>query len=264
MISFSSVWAITLRHLRLWKHDPNIPLFFLYWPLLDVLMFGYLGMWVSRSHASEFNNYSLIAIVCLLCFQVCSRGCNYLCTFLNEELWSSNVVNLFSLPLQLAEWICASIIFTAIGCTITAIAGIGFAVTLYDVSFSDLAYNFIVFAPPLFLSCIWLGFTALSFLILFGKRSIELAFVFTWFFLPFCGAYFPIDVLPGWGKTISSFLPMTPVFQGLRGLLQNGQDATPFLIKGYFLGLLYAAVGIALFVYNFNKAKKSGLARLTE
>ena len=264
MVSFSAVWAIILRHLRLWKNDPNIPLFFLYWPLLDVLMFGYLGMWVQQSQVGVFKNYALVALLCLLTFQVCSRGCNYLSAFLNEEIWSNNLINLFSLPVSIFEWMLAAILFTAFGCAITATVGILFAICLYDVSLFDLVSNFILFAPPLFLSCLWLGFFSLSMLVSFGKRSTELSFVFTWFFLPFCGAYFPINVLPGWGQKISSLLPMTPVFQGLRVLLQHGQDPTPFLVKGYVLGTLYAAASIAFFVYRFNKSKEQGIARLLE
>jgi hypothetical protein len=42
------------------------------------------------------------------------------------------------------------------------------------------------------------------------------------------------------------------------------QDPTAYLIKGYILAIGYATIAIVGFVYLFNRAKRRGLARLSD
>ena len=265
MISYTSIWAVVLRYLYLYYRDPNPLLAVLYWPLLDVLIWGFLGSWIQRqSLATQFHNYELIALMGILLWQVIGRGCNIILFSLLEEIWSNNVVNLFSLPLRLSEWISGVIIFTLLMICVTTGVCTLVILALYDVSAWNLLHTFLIFAPPLLFASICLGFITLQILFLLGKRGMELGFIIAWFFLPFSGAYYPIDVLPPWGQTISSYLPMSYVFQGMRAYLMHQQDPSPYLMKGYLLGIVYLIVAFTLLNYGFRYSKKKGLARLTD
>jgi ABC-2 type transport system permease protein len=127
-----------------------------------------------------------------------------------------------------------------------------------------MVYLFFLFLPPLFFSALWLGFTSLQITITLGKRGTELAYVIIWFLMPFSGAYYPVDILPSWGQKISALLPMSYVFQGMRGYVMYGQDPAEYLRTGYLLSIVYATVAIAGFVYCFNRSKRKGLARLVD
>ena len=232
MISWAPIWAIVIRYTRVWQKDPNLLLAGLYWPLLDILIWGFLGTWIAQSQTEQLHNYKMVALLGILLWQFIARGCNAICMMICEEIWAKNVVNLFSLPLRIAFW--------------------------------DLLSTFLIFAPPLFFCGIWIGFTCLQIIVSLGKSGIEVGYIFAWFMLPFSGAYYPIDILPAWGQTFSSYLPMSYVFAGVREYLVYQHDPTPFLIKGYFLSILYATCSILLFIYAFNRSKKNGLARLTE
>lgn len=72
-----------------------------------------------------------------------------------------NIVNLFSLPLSILEWIIGVILFYIITSIITFIFSFLFIYFLYDVSIFSLLSNFFIFLPPLILSGIWLGFNCL-------------------------------------------------------------------------------------------------------
>jgi ABC-2 type transport system permease protein len=146
----------------------------------------------------------------------------------------------------------------------TSLFCMGFIALLYDLSIWQLFSTFLIFMPPLFFSGIWIGFTCLQIMIILGRRGTELGFVVVWFLLPFSGAYYPIEVLPSWGQAISQFLPMSHVFQGMRGYVMHHQDPTIYLLKGYALGILYAACAILVFIYCFNRSKQNGLARLVD
>lgn len=264
MITFSPIWAITLRHLRLYKHDLNMLLMILYWPFLDVITWGFLGSWIQESGITEFQNYTTIALLGVLLWQIVGRGANVVALAFNEELQQNNVLNLFSLPLRLLDWSLGTIVYYAITMIATALCGFVSIYALYDVSIWTLAYNFLLFLPPLFFSAIWLGFTSLQIVVLLGKRGVELGFVVVWFLLPFSGAYYPIEVLPPWGQTISAFFPMSYIFSGMRAYVVHQQDPTSYLIKGYIMSIIYAIFAVGLFIYLFNWRRHKGIARLSD
>ncbi len=264
MLSFSPIWAIVLRHVRLWRRDINILLASFYWPILDILIWGFLGSWIQQSGVAQFQNYEATALLGILLWQVVGRGANIIAFTFCEELWSNNIVNLFSLPLRTIEWMLGIILFYAFAMTMTVACGMLLIFTLYDLSIWHTISTFLIFMPPLFFCGIWLGFTCLQIIVTLGKRGVELGFVVAWALLPFSGAYYPIEVLPRWGQMLSAYLPMSYVFQGMRGYLMQQQDPTLYLIKGYAMSILYAVCAMILFIYCFNRSKQKGLARLAD
>lgn len=196
MISFAPIWAIVVRHTYMWKRDLNPLLAAFYWPVLDILIWGFLGSWIQQSQSIQSHNYEITALLGILLWQAVGRGCNIMCNAFSEELWSNNIINLFSLPLRTIEWMCGVVIFYAIMMSMTTIICMLFIFILHDVSSWHLFSTFLLFLPPLFFSAIWIGFTALQIIVIFGKRSIELGYVIAWFLLSFSGAYYPIEVLP--------------------------------------------------------------------
>jgi len=263
MISFSPMWAIVMRHIRVLVRDPNV-LLYLYWPILDILVWGYLGSWIQQSHAEGFHNYEVAALLGILLWQVIGRGSNSIIATFSEELWANNIVNLFSLPLRTAEWIGGVIIFYAIMTLITALTCIGIIYLFYEVPIGYIISTFLIFLPPLFFCGIWLGFTALQIIAFLGKRGVELGYVICWFLLPFSGAYYPIEVLPSWAQKLSALLPMSYITQGMREYVMHQKSPFSYLVKGYCLSILYAVTALILFVYCFNRSRQKGLARLTD
>ncbi len=264
MISFASIWAVVLRHTRVWRHDLNPLLASFYWPLLDIMMWGFLGAWIAQSGNSELHNYQSVALLAVLLWQVVGRGSNFMVSSFTEELYANNIVNLFTLPLRISEWMCGIVLFYVIGISITSLICIGAISVFFDLSVGHLLSTFFIFLPPLFFSCIWIGFSCLSIVVAWGKRSVELAWVISWFLMPFSGAYYPVEVLPAWAQNVSSYIPFAYVFQGMRGYVMHDQDPTPYLVKAYVLSVLYAACAVVLFIYCFNRSKKNGLARLAD
>jgi ABC-2 type transport system permease protein len=133
MISLASAWAIALRHLYLIKRDINVLLFQLYWPLLDIMLMGFLGSWIQQSQ-TQLHNYQVSALLGILLWQVVGRGCNSIVLAFTEELWSNNLLSLFSLPLNIFEWI--------LGCIINYIIAI-FIVTVVSIIFMFLKVHFL-------------------------------------------------------------------------------------------------------------------------
>lgn len=262
MVSLTSMWAIFLRHIRMWLRDPNYLFAALYWPLLDIFVWGYVGSWIQQ--ASNFQNYEIIALLGVLLWQIIGRGCNIMVYTFSEELWSNNLINFFTLPLRIWDWIGGMIMLTICMTTVISIFSLSAIYILYSVSLSKLVSTFLIFALPLFISALWVGFSCLTVVVTLGKRSTEFAFVMLWSLLPFSGAYYPINVLPIWAQKVSALLPISYLFQGMREYLINHNDPANYLITGYVMSILYTIIAVIAFIYSFNRSKKQGLARLTD
>lgn len=251
-----------LRYFYIWRSDYNTMLASLYWPLLDIIIWGFVGSWIQQSN--NFFNYQFVALLGVLLWQVVGRGSNILIALISEELWSNNIINLFALPLKLIEYICAitfyyigMILFTTIFCML-------FIPLLYNISFISLIYHFVIFLFPCLLCGIFFGFMGAAIIITLGKRGAELAWIFSWFLLPFSGAYYPVSVLPAWGQKLSLFFPMSYIFEAMRNYIIYQKNPFFDIFYASIFGLIYAFFAIFLFVYCFNRSKKNGLLKLTE
>jgi len=264
MINFSPVWALVLRHSRLWMRDTNLILVMLYWPLLDILVWGFLGAWIQQTQCYSTYNYQTVALLAIVLWQTTCRSSINLTYSLMEEIKTHNLVNLFSMPLRITQWIMGVILFDLFLSIINMCYCIGLIVWIYGLPISSILKPVYIFAPPLFISGLALGFICLQIIIYLGKRAEELSFVIAWFFAPFSTAFYPLEVLPPWAKTISYSMPMSYIFEGMRAYMTRHEDPTFYLIQGYVMALLYVIVGIIGFIVLFNKTKDKGLTRLSD
>lgn len=264
MISLSAIWAVVLRHAYMWRRDPNYILGGFYWPFLDILMWGFLGTWLQNNSATPIAHYETVALLGILLWQVIGRGCNIIAIALCEELWGRNMVNLFSLPLRLTEWMLGIILFNGIMTLVLFAFSTTIISLLYTVSLPYIISTFFLFMPPLFFSTLWIGFLCLSIIIKLGRRGAEFGFIIGWFCMPFSGAFYPVEVLPVWAQKFSKLLPMSYVFKGMRAYVIHQQSPHAYLIKGYIFSILLAAASMILFMYCFNRRKSKGLAQLSD
>lgn len=87
MISLKSILAITFRYLYLLKRDINLGLAIIYWPILDILTWGFFGSWINNFNIVNAD-YKIIALIGVLMWQVVGRGGNIIGFTICEELWS--------------------------------------------------------------------------------------------------------------------------------------------------------------------------------
>jgi ABC-2 type transport system permease protein len=214
------------------------------------------------NNAAHIADYRAIALLGILLWQTTVRSASNIFRCLFEELWSRNLVNMFSLPISLGEWIASLILYDAIILVFVIVYCTSLIVFFYNVSIWYIISAVCLFGPPLFFSGIWLGLTCLQLTIYFGKRAEELSWSIPWFFAPFSAAFYPKSVLPAWAQTFSSFLPMSYAFEGMRASLIEHADPTPYIIKAYILSIIYVGGSVLLLYWVFNRTKQKGLSRL--
>jgi ABC-2 type transport system permease protein len=264
MLSFHAIIALALRHARLLRRDANYLLSMFYWPLLDVLIWGFLGSYIQNVQTNGYQNYTAVALLCIILWRTTSTSAIVTARAFVEELWSHNLINIVSLPLTLTEWFAGITLYNTLMSCATAVYCTLLIMFFYGLSPALIFGKFVLFAPPLFLSGLALGTLCLAIIAYCGKRAEELLYVFAWFFAPFSAAFYPREILPGWAQMISDALPMSYIFTGLRVSMLSEGDPTPYLIKGYLMAIAYLIIALLAFVFAFHKSKNRGLARLSD
>lgn len=252
--------AIVRRHFMLTFRRADRIINVLYWPFLNIVLWGITSMWMQQQ--SQNTNLITMVLTGLILWQIVFRVNLETAKGLFEELLSHNVVNLFSTPLTLGEWIVGMMalgvinMFLVLACCSIAVW------LLYGINILVLGWSLLAFMLSLLIAGWFIGFFICGLLIYWGLKAQDFVFTVGWIFSPFSAIYYPLSILPSWLQTIGKCLPMTYVFEAMRGVLTTGQYDRSYLIKSFALDALYLTLSLLFFLYMFEKSKEKGLSRL--
>jgi ABC-2 type transport system permease protein len=227
----------------------------LYWPVIDIALWGLSSVWLQKTQPGV-PNIVLTILTGLVFWQVINRANNEISLTMIEEVWSKSLVNLFSTPLQLFEWLC--------GALITGLIKTTFVVwTFYALNIFTAGWILIPFSFSLILYGWTIGLIGASLIIYWGQKMSSVPWMMLFLFAPFSAVFYPLDVLPYWMRIIAKSLPGAYIFEGMRKSLFN-PDYLPLsdLLISYGLNIIYLTLAVILFKFMFEKSRSKGLAQL--
>jgi ABC-2 type transport system permease protein len=254
--------GVVYRHLYLQTKDLMRLFDITYWPLIDILLWGF-GNYV-MTKGTNLAALAITNILCLYFWQVTYRANLEITTNLLEEIWERNFVNLFCTPLRFWEWVVSlqivGLVRIAIMMFICSIA----VYWVFDVAILSIPIPILTsFIILLFLSGYGTGFLSASLVLLFGRKAQSLPWMIAWLWAPFVGVFYPVEALPMYMQSISACIPMTYIFSAIRYYAQHNQPLmAQALFYGSLLTVLYIVVGYCLFYRCFQRCKMLGLNRL--
>ena len=255
------VQAIVIRHMYLFLKSLDKLSDMIYWPVLDIVLWGLTSSWIQQSQNSV-PHLVLMILTGLVFWQVVWRANYEISVNLLEELWNQNVVNLFSTPLMVLEWVAGVMIVGGIKLFGTVLVGAGAVWLLYSVNIFTIGWSILPFFALLMMSGWFMGFLASSLIVYWGHRIQTIAWTMGFLFAPFSAVYYPLEVLPQWVQVVGHALPTTYVFEGMRILISGGSMPVDMLLKSLALNILYLSLAIRFFVFMFEKSRQKGLARI--
>lgn len=253
-------WAVFLRYFYVFsKFDQLADLF--YWPTIDIFLWGMTSVWL-QTHEGEAANVSLVILSGLIFWQIVWRSNYEVGVNLLYEFWNRNLVNMFSTPLRLRDWIGGIMLVSLFKIALSLSFGALLVFFLYKLNVFVVGWQFLPFGISLLISGWWIGFLAASIVIYWGQRLQMLAWMTAYIFAPFSAVMYPVSALPSWAQTISWYLPTTYVFEGMRKILAG----EPFPLKecgmSFGLNVVYFALALTIFNFMFEKSRQKGFARL--
>jgi ABC-2 type transport system permease protein len=261
MINFGRVWAIALRYFYFFaKLDHLADLF--YWPALDIVLWGITSEWIQQGQTATFPHIALAILTGLVFWQIVWRGNYEISVNLLQEFWNRNLVNLFSTPLKLSEWVIAVMIVGLLKILISLLFGAFLVYILYTLNVFSLGWAFLPFCFSLTISGWFIGFICASIMIYYGQRVQMLSWIVIGVFAPFSAVFYPVSALPEWAQTIAHALPMTYIFEAMRSVLNDGIFPWKLFNISLLLNAVYLGLSMLLFRFAFDKSREKGLSRL--
>jgi ABC-2 type transport system permease protein len=236
----------------------------MYWPLLQMLMWGFLQTHLAAS-TSLYANAAGLLIGSVLLWDIMARGqMGFSLSFL-EEMWSRNLGNILMSPLRPNEFIVALVTISLIRLTIGLLPVVLLANLFFGFNLFGLGLPLAAFFATLVIFGWTIGLAANGIVLRYGLGAESFAWIIVFFFLPLCCVYYPLSTLPEWLQPISAALPPTQAFEGLRALMIDQQFEPRLMLKALALNAVYFIAAYLLFRYFLWQARiKGSLMQLGE
>ena len=256
-MNINKMYGLFLRHFYLIKGSLPRILDLIYWPTIQIILWGFISKFFSI-YSDYYNNTVGIILTCAILYDILFRSSISFNMLFLEEIWSRNFTNLFIAPLRLRE-IIISLIFTALVRTLIGLVpAIILTSPLFGVSILKLGLPLLLLFLSLYIFGITLGLFVSAGLIRFGPSFENMAWSSLFLLAPLGCIYYPIEILPSFFQLIAKGLPLVYIFDEARNILINDFVNYDNLKYAYLLNIIYLIIGIGLFYRSFLKARVKG------
>ena len=142
-MSLGRIWAVFLRYFYYFSKLDQIAELF-YWPAMDILLWGMTSIWLQKQD-SQLPNVALAILTGLIFWQIVWRATYEISVNLLQEFWCRNMVNMFSTPLKLSEWMSATMLIGVCKSIISLTFGSLLVWLLYSLNVFSMGWAFLPF-----------------------------------------------------------------------------------------------------------------------
>jgi ABC-2 type transport system permease protein len=192
----SRITGLILRHLFLLPKNFSRWLDIFYWPLLDLLVWGFTTVYLNRQGSAGSINFVVLFIGALISWDVLFRAQQSITVTFLEDVWSRNILNLFVSPLTPTEFLLGALVYGMIRHMITISFMALVAFWLYDYNYFSLGFALIPAIGNLLLFGWALGIVTTALILRYGQSAEVLAWGLAFLVQPFVGVFYPVDTLP--------------------------------------------------------------------
>jgi len=217
---WTRIKAIAIRHAYVLRRSPHRSFDVFVWPVVDVLLWGSLGVFVTRQgEAGQAGAEYLLAGILL--FHVLYQSQIALSTGFLEEVWSRNLLNFMTTPCTEWEYAAGVALFglakVATGLAVVFLAALGF----YAFSILDVGWALIPIGSVLLIAGWSISLFVIGLVLRFGQSAEVMAWGILFVVMPLSGIFYPVDALPAVLQPLAVALPTTHAFAALRAVLDG-------------------------------------------
>ena len=256
-MNFNKIYALGLRHLYLIVNSFPRILDLIYWPTVQIFLWGFISKFFTLSSDYYSNTVGIILTAAILYDFLFRASISFNMMFL-EEIWSRNFTNLFIAPIKIREIIAALTITAIIRTLIGLVPAVLIAIPLFGVSVLKLGLPLIFLLISLYLFGITLGLLVTSGLLRYGPSFENIAWASLFFLAPLGCIYYPIEILPGFLQIIAKILPLVHIFEEMRSILMTETVNFLNIFKSIIISMIYFCFGVLVFYISYFGAKKRG------
>jgi ABC-2 type transport system permease protein len=251
------VAAMVLRYWYLLRSSWPRILDLIYWPAVQMLMWGFLQLYVSQN-SGFFAQAAGVFIGAVLLWDILFRGqLGFSISFL-EEMYARNMGNLMMSPLRPSEFVAALMVMSIMRLAIGMVPVSLLAIAFFGFNLWAMGLALAVFFMNLILTSWAIGIFVAGLLLRNGLGAESLAWTFMFLFLPLTCVYYPVAVLPSWLQPVAWALPPTYVFEGMRALLIDHVFRGDLMLQAFALNAVLFGAAVASFFMLLRSARRHG------
>jgi len=252
------VWGLMYRHLTLFRRSWPRLLDLAYWPVLQMLIWGF----TSKFFAARLGSTGAVSVGMLLggvlLWETALRShLGFAVTFM-EEIWSRNLGHIFVSPLRPWELIAALVGMSGIRMMLGVIPASLVAGLLYHYNILSVGPVLVLFAANLIFMGWWIALGCISLILSQGGGAESLVWSMLFGLSPLAAVYYPVSVMPWWLQKIAFALPAAHVFEGLRAAIGHNIIRWDHLAWAAGLNVVWMAGSMLLFTQQFHAARRNG------
>ncbi len=256
-LSPQRIGAMVLRHWYLLRSSWPRLLELIYWPAVQMVMWGFLQIGVAAKPGALATTVSTFLAAFLL-WDILFRGqLGYTMSFL-EEMWSRNMPNLMISPLRPVEFVIALMVMSIVRLAVGLVPVTIMAMIFFGYNFWGLGFALAAFFANLLLTSWAVGMFCSGLVLRNGLGAEGLAWSLMFILLPLACVYYPVSTLPDWLQPVAWALPPTAVFEGMRALVIEQTFRLDLMLWALGLNFLWITAGAVSLAWLLGEARKAG------
>jgi ABC-2 type transport system permease protein len=252
------IQAVILRHLYESRRNLDRIADTVYWPVMDIVMWGLFTIYLSRDTGARpgLVTFLMGAIILWNLFRCFQR--DMAIGFLSE-VWSKNLANLFSTPLTVGEYLAGLVLVNLLKGIVGMIAAGAVAWLCYAYNIFPMLPRLLPFMLNLILFALVVGVLTTGLILRFSTRIQGLTYSIAGLLMPFSCVFYPVSALPRSLHPLAWALPTTHSFEGMRQALAGRPIAFSHFGWGLALNAVYLTAAVFFFRRMFEAVRSRGL-----
>jgi ABC-2 type transport system permease protein len=250
--------AVIARHVYESRRNFDRVVDTLWWPVLDIVMWGFFSIYLTHGKGLQPSFISMMLGAAILWTMFYSFQRDMAVAFI-DDLWCRNLINLFSTPLMLSEYMAGIIVVCILKVMIGLTAASAIAWAAYSFDVLPWLPKFIPYIANLLIFSLAVGIAITGMIFRYSTKIQALAWGFAGLLMPVSCIFYPISSLPKWLQDIAWMMPMAHSFEGMRQVLAGKGFSPLHFWWGAGLNVAYFAMAIVFFGWIFEKARSKGL-----
>lgn len=259
MPDFQAIGALVLRYLFLYTRNPVRVIEILFWPLMELLVWGYLSLHL-KSQVQDTSIFAASYLIgAIILWEVLFRAQQGVAISFLEDVWTRNLLNIFVAPIRTGEYIAATFLIGLLRIAATVLILSALAFPLYHYNLLELRLALLPFFANLLFFGWSLGIISVSLIVRWGQAAESLAWAVPFMIQPLACVFYPVSELPDWLEPVALAIPASHVFEGMRAVMNEGPFPWHHMGMALMLNAAFFAAAAATFAWILRYARNRGL-----
>lgn len=254
-MNLSRISAIILRQYFLTIRQMERFFDMLVSPVLMIVLWGFLTKYVSGLQTSNLAGFLLGGIVLWSIFE--KVGTDIGVNFMND-VWDRNLVNVLATPITFVEYLTGLGFVSLIKLSVVFLAMSLIASIFYNFQITSLGFGLSLFGLNLFIFAASFGIFNIALVLRFGHSIGPLTWIIPFLVQPFAAVFYPVSILPVFFQNLARLIPISYVFEGMRGVIRDGQFDNNLFWISLLLNIIYFVLSVLFFGFILRRVLKSG------